>query len=135
MQFVSINWYPSSREFRTFGLTMLGGGALLASIAWWRDHQLLAQAIATTGAVAGFLALTGTKAARLVYWPWMAIAFVMGNIMSRVLVALFYYLLITPMGVVMRFVARDSLRRKNSRESMWDDLPPSFDSARYERQY
>lgn len=135
MALVEINWKPTPRELRKFGVTMIVGFAILGGLAYWRDHPTLALVFACIGAGAGLLGLTGTRLALLVYLPWMAIAFVLGNIMSRVLVAVFFFGLITPMGLVMRLFGRDKLQRKNKRASYWDDLPRSTDRARYERQF
>jgi hypothetical protein len=136
MALVEINWKPDRRELRKFGIAMIiGFGVLAAAAQWWWHRPTLAVVFAIVGAVAGLLGLTGTRAALLVYLPWMAIAFVLGNIMSRVLVAVFFYLVITPMGLLMRVFAKDALQRKNTRPSYWDDLPPPADRARYERQF
>ena len=136
MALVEINWKPDRRELRNFGIAMIVGFGILAALAhlWW-EMPRLALGFAIAGGVAGLLGLTGTRAALVVYLPWMAIAFVLGNIMSRVLVAAFFYLMITPMGLVMRVVGKDALQRKNRRTSTWDALPKSTDPARYERQF
>lgn len=136
MALVEINWKPDRRELRKFGVAMIVGFGLLAALAsWWWGTPRLAVGFAIAGAVAGLLGLSGTRAAMVVYLPWMAVAFVMGNIVSRVLVTAFFYLLITPMGLLMRVVGKDALQRKNVRSSYWDDLPPPADRARYERQF
>jgi hypothetical protein len=88
------------------------------------------------GAIAGLLGLSKTKIALPVYWAWMAIAFVMGNIMSRILVALFYYLMITPIGLIMRLTGRDKLQLKaKGKDSYWLDIKPVTDKDGYERQF
>lgn len=135
MALVDINWKPTPRELRKFGVTMIIGFGLFALVAWWRDHPTLATVFAAIGAGAGLLGLTGTRAALVVYLPWMAIAFVMGNIMSRVIVGLFFFGMITPMGLVMRLIGRDKLQLKNRRASYWDALPKPSDRAGYERQF
>jgi hypothetical protein len=136
MALVEINWKPDKRELRKFGVAMIVGFGVLAALAYlWWEKPTLALVFAIVGGVAGLLGLSGTRAAMIVYLPWMAIAFVMGNVISRVLVAAFFYLLITPMGLFMRVFGKDALQRKNRRASMWDDLPPPADRARYERQF
>ncbi len=135
MALVDINWKPTPHELRKFGVTMIIGFGVFALLAWWRGHPTLATVFAGVGAGAGLLGLTGTRAALVVYLPWMAIAFVMGNIMSRVIVGAFFFGVITPMGLVMRLGGRDKLQRKNRRASYWDRLPPPSDRAGYERQF
>jgi polyferredoxin len=136
MALVEINWKPDKRELRKFGVAMIIGFGVLAALAYlWWELPTLALVFAIVGGVAGLLGLSGTRAAMIVYLPWMAIAFVMGNIVSRVLVAAFFYLMITPMGLLMRVFGKDALQRKNRRASYWDDLPPPPDRERYERQF
>ena len=136
MALVEINWRPSARELRKFGIAMIVGFGILALVAYfWWDTPTTAKVFCGIGAGAGLLGLTGTRAAMIVYLPWMAIAFVVGNIMSRVLVAAFFFGMITPMGLFMRLIRRDKLQLRNKRSSYWDDLPPPPDKERYERQF
>lgn len=86
------------------------------------------------GAV-GLLGLTGTALALPFYYAWMGVAFVLGNVMSRLVVTLFFYGMITPMGLLMRATGRDTLRlRKPAGESYWTDAA-STPPHRYERQF
>lgn len=146
MGVIEINWRPDAEELRRFGGSLLVGFALIGSLAYlygvhstgWRDWSVgtLPLALWTTGAVAGSLGLSGAKIALPVYWAWMGIAFVMGNIVSHLILALFYYGMITPMGFCMRLAGRDklSLRRRRA-ASYWRDVPASPDKSRYERQF
>ena len=143
MSLVQINWDPDARELRKFGVTMLVGFGLigLALHLWpwgWPFHRNPGAALVCfgVGAAAGLLGLTGTRAALLFYWPWMGVAFVAGNIMSRILLGAFFYGMITPMGLVMRLVGRDRLKvRRKNRETYWEDIPPVADRSRYEHQF
>jgi hypothetical protein len=136
MALVEINWNPNPRELRQFGISMIVGFSIFALVAerYWHRPRLAAIFL-IVGAVAGVLGLTGRGIGMLVYRPWMAIAYVTGNIMSRVLVAGFFFLLITPMGLLTRLMGSDPLQRKNIRSSYWDDLPTTNDRATYERQF
>jgi hypothetical protein len=88
------------------------------------------------GVAAGLLGLSGTKAALPVYWGWMAIAFVMGNIVSRILVFLIYYGLLMPMGLMMRAVGRDKLvLRKPDADSYWRPVKPDRLQASHEHMF
>ena len=88
------------------------------------------------GGAAGFLGLTGTRAAVPVYWLWMGIACVTGSVMSRAVLALLYYGLISPLGLVMRLTGRDPLRRRRPQaESYWLDVAAPTSPAPYERQF
>ena len=136
MALVEINWRPTSRELRKFGLAMIVGFSLLALIFEFVVHERLAVLVCLgVGGVAGSLGLTGTKLAIPVYVLWMGLAFVMGNIVSRVLVTVFYFGVITPYACVMRVIGRDRLQLRNNNDSYWNDMaqPKGIDS--YERQF
>ena len=137
MALAEINWKPSARELRTFGVTMLVGFALIGGFFFWRDLRTVACVLWGIGAAAGVLGLTGTKAAMVVYLPWMGIALVMGNIMSRLILGIVYYLLITPMALCMRLFGRDKLHlKRRDGDTYWTDMAaPPTEVRAYERQF
>ncbi len=88
------------------------------------------------GLVGGGLALTGTKIALPLYYLWMGIAFVMGNIMSRVIIVLIYYVVVTPLALLGRVIGRDRLQlKKPNTESYWHDISLPKEPEKYERQF
>ena len=143
MSLVKIDWKPDAASRRNFGLTMLiGFGAIgLAFYAWpwtWPITQNTPVAWGCWGfaVVSGVLGLSGSRLALAIYLPWMAVAFVMGSIMSRILVATFFYLMITPMGLAMRLIGRDRLQLKRPKgDTCWIDHKTTDDIRRYERQF
>ena len=52
-----------------------------------------------------------------VYYVWMRMALAIGKVVNAVILALVFFLVITPMGVVMRWSGRDPLRRKIDHEA------------------
>lgn len=136
MALVQIDWHPDAKGLRSFGLVMIVGfGAIALGFEFALDNRTAALAALFIGGGLGLLGLTGTVLALPGYWLWMGLAFVMGNVMGRVLVAAFYYGVITPLGLAMRLFGRDELQLRNTRTSYWSDLPPPSDRARYERQF
>ncbi len=136
MALVDINWKPDAKELRKFGIAMIVGFALIGGFFFWKQMATAAYVLWTVGAVAGALGLTGTRAAMIVYVPWMGIALVMGNIVSRVILAVIYYGLITPMALIMLLVRRDKLRlRPRQVATYWIDAANPGDEHDYERQF
>ncbi|MFH0911097.1 MAG: hypothetical protein V1918_06305 [Planctomycetota bacterium] len=144
MALVTINWKPGRRELKAFGWAMiLGFGLIGLAFAFWpwarpiRPNLSIAIGCWAFGVFAGVLGWSGSRAALLVYWPWMGVAFVFGNILSRILIAVFFYGMITPMGLCMRLLGRDRLhlRRRGDETTYWRDVPQAEDKARYERQF
>jgi hypothetical protein len=67
----------------------------------------------------------------------MALAFPFGWLLAHLLLAAIYFLLITPIGLILRIVRRDPLAREFEHEaqSYWTPRPANDDRSRYFRQY
>ena len=142
MSLVSINWQPGKKELKSFGWAMLVGFALIGGVlhlGWFpfkTAHPTAALVCWSFGTISGVLGLAGTRAVLPIYWAWMGIAFVMGNIISRILLALVYYLVVTPIGLLMRCTGRDLLHLKRQAEdTYWVDVTYRTDKNAYERQF
>ncbi len=73
---------------------------------------------------------------RPMYIGWMRFAFVLGWINTRVILGIFFYLILTPVGLIMRLFRRDPLHRKFDRKAAtyWiKRAPTEFNRERYER--
>ena len=135
MSIVHIDWHPDGPALRRFGRTVIIGSLLIAAaLHFLKGWTTAAEVLAGVGVVIGGLGLTGARIALPGYWFWMGIAFVMGNIMGRILLSIFYYTLITPMGLIRRLVNDKLQLRARGRDTYWRDLPPD-DGTRYERQF
>lgn len=127
MSIVQIDWRPDGPALRRFGRTVMVGSLLLAALFhWWKGWTLAAEILAVAGVVIGGLGLTGKAVARPGYLLWMGIAFVMGNIVSRAVLAAVYFLVATPTALVTRLIGRDRLAlgaKARQRATHWVDLP------------
>jgi hypothetical protein len=136
MSMVEINWRPSQKELRKFGVTVIIGFGVIGLIFQFIAGNINSAYISyITGAILGIPALTGTVIALPCYWVWMGVAFVMGNIVSRLLLGLFFFIIITPMGTIRRMF-NDKLRlRRPDTTSNWNDLPQDGGRGHFERQF
>lgn len=143
MSLVKLNWKPSPKELRQFG-AIFGIGFLLIGLVkyFWMWNWLFERneksgiILILIGVIVGAIGLTGTKLALPFYWFWMGIAFVLGNIMSRVVILLIYYGVITPMGFAARLSGRDKLQlKKRAVQSYWQDISLPNDPEKYKRQF
>ncbi|MDX1964660.1 MAG: hypothetical protein SFX18_16035 [Pirellulales bacterium] len=136
MSMIEIDWSPSPRELRKFGVTTLIGFLLIGAVAYYFDKTTVAYVCWGLGAVLGGAALTGTVAGLWAYRAWMGVAFVMGNIISRFLMALIFYGLFWPMGAIRRALGADPLQlNKRATSSYWTPVGPPTDKQRAERQF
>jgi len=127
----------TARELRRFGLTVGGMFLLLGLVSRWRGHSLPPLVLGTAGVL---LVLPGLLAPRLlapVERGWMRFAAVMGHVNTRIILTVLYYLVITPIGIVRRWMG-DPLDRAmhDGRPSVWVRRPPGPpDPARYRQQF
>ena len=68
-------------------------------------------------AVLGGLALVAPLALNPVYKVWMRFGLVMGAIMSRLILGIVFFLVVTPLGLLMRALGKDPMRRSFDREA------------------
>jgi hypothetical protein len=136
LSLVRIDWRPGPKKLREFGAAILIGFAIIGGILYWRDAQTAAYVCWIVAAAIGPIGLTGARIALPFYWVWMGFAFVMGNIMTRVVLAVVYYGVITPIGIAQRLAGRDRLQlHARTAETYWHDLPEAPPTEHYERQF
>ena len=118
---------------RLFGLMFTGFFALLALHGWWRAGRSWPIELAITATLSGPALLQPT----LLRWPnraWTRLGFLLrGSIVTPLIMALLFFLVITPAGLLMRMVGKDSLRLRGPRQgdSYWvvrDPPGPSGES-------
>lgn len=138
MALIRIDHNPSARNLLWFG-GMLGLFlAIVGAMAWWRFHAPgVAQGfwIAAAVLVVAYYAIPPLR--KPLYLGWMYAAFPIGFVMSYVILAATYYLVITPIGLALRLCGHDPLDRRldRSAKSYWRPHSPAADSRRYFRQF
>jgi hypothetical protein len=137
MSLIRINRDPSRRDLAVFGLAWLVFFGALAAIALVRAHHASAVALA---ALALLVPLAGRISPALMRLVWLGMAYLsfpIGFVLSFVILALVYYLVLTPTGLLMRLAGRDPMARRFDprAESYWSPRPEPPDSARYFRQF
>ena len=126
------------RAEREFGVIV--GGVLLALRLWWfyRGKFEIAGAVLTF--VGAALVVFGAFVPRLLVIPrklWMKLAEVLAYISSRIILAIVFFLVLTPIGLVKRAMGWDPLQRRcGSRDSFWQPYPErQHDPRHYEKMY
>ena len=117
---------------------MLVGGVLLALRLWWLYRGKFEIAGAVLTLIGSALVLFGVFAPRLLVIPrkgWMKLAEALAYVSSRVILALVFFLVLTPIGLVKRAMGWDPLYRRGSpRDSFWHPYPPR-DPRHYEKMF
>ncbi len=124
-------------DLRKFGLMVGGVFAVLGLLFLWR-HKPHYPYFLWPGTVLVLLGAVLPRALKWVYIAWMSIAFVLGFVMAHVILTLFFFLVITPTGLIARLTGKDFLRLKLDRTapSYWIPREPKPKTpAEYERQF
>ncbi len=129
------------RILRQFALVMavMLGLVVPFVIIWFNDWVLVRPAWVISAIGAAFLCAGFVAPMRLkpVYIGWMLIALVLGMVVTRIIITIVFYLMITPIGWVRRTVAtRDPMGLKPDpvKESYWIDreaAPPGQIKKQY----
>lgn len=106
-------------EGRKFGLTVGIAFLALGGVLLWRGHDAAAYGAAAAG---GLLAAAGLLVpARLgpVRRLWMRMAEAVSKITLPFLMGAVFYLVLTPVGLLMRLFGRDPMERDDEARSVW----------------
>jgi len=122
---------------RRFGLLVGGAFLVLAAVSRWRGHTLPPAVLAALGVALMVPALVAPGLLGPVERGWMRGATLLGEVNSRILLTVLFYLVIAPVGFVLRRI-RDPLDRslRDADKSNWIRRPSGpVDPMRYERQF
>jgi hypothetical protein len=126
----------SKAELRKFAWIMAGGFAFLGTIAYLRGRNVTAIVLLSLSALFCLCGVFAPLRLRLVYKYWMQFAFILGWINTRILLGLFFFVVVTPVSILMKLFRRDVLMRKldRSKKTYWNDRPKTErPRERYER--
>jgi hypothetical protein len=138
MRWSDIPWQPTTRTLRQFAGLWLIFFLILAWWLGWRSNRpelgwgLLVVAIA--GGVGGLLA---PALLRPIFVGWTVVAFPIGWLVSRLILAILFFLIFTPLSLVFRLMGRDALRlrRPANLDSYWQPKVQATDPRSYLRQF
>jgi saxitoxin biosynthesis operon SxtJ-like protein len=134
---MQVNWDPSPRDLRAFSALWLGFFGFLGYLAGHGGSARAAIVLWVVGASAGLTGLIRPSLVRLLYVTWMGVTYPIGFVVSNLLLAMVFYLVITPVGLLMRLGGRDPMTRRFDRSagSYWEPRAGAVRLARYFRQY
>jgi len=118
-------------ELRRFGLVMsVPLAAIAAFVAWKGGNGWWIPAMAAVLFVVGALAFPSVL--RPVEWAWMKFALVLSAVMTRVVLAVAFFVILTPFAFVVKLLRKDLLGRRfvPDRTSYWDPTDPEGPASR-----
>jgi hypothetical protein len=141
--FKEVNWRPGCAERKTFARSLMIGfpiiAVVLAVAARFGTHEWKAFFLwlGSVGFFAGLLFWLIPQIARPFYIVWYAIACCIGLVVGNVLLGMVYYLVLTPVGLLLRAAGRPPISKgfDRKRTSYWKPAEKVIDLKRYYRQF
>jgi hypothetical protein len=132
-------WRPDEAPVssnRSFGLTFAAAFAALGAISLWRGRGYGAWELALA---VGFLTVAAFAPGTL--WPlnraWAWVGRALNRVVSPLLILVLFYGVVTPVGLAMRAVGKDPLRRRRDphSSSYWIDCREESKTSDMRRQF
>lgn len=102
---------------------------------WWREHAVLGPVVVLVGTIVVVCGLAAPGSLRVPNRVWWRFAQTLGWINSRVLLTAFFFVVLSPVGIVMRLLGRNPLRTPYS-TTTWSKVDTRRRGPRhYERMF
>ncbi len=138
MRWSDIPFDPSRKVLRQFAALWLLVFLALAATEWCvRERPLLGLVLAAVAVICGVAGLFRPPLMRWIFVGWMVVVFPIGWLISSLILAVLFFLVITPVALFFRLRGRDLLDRHPAPDqpSYWQPKPPPRNLRSYFRQY
>jgi Saxitoxin biosynthesis operon protein SxtJ len=138
MTFADIPFRPSTKTLRQFSALWLVFFLVYGTVQYFKKgHHHFGIILATLAVTIGPIGLIRPQAVRWIFVVWMVLVFPIGWFVSQMMLALLFYLVLTPAALVFKLRGRDLLARKREpeRASYWLPKKTPTDIRTYFRQY
>ncbi len=135
---IRIEHNPSRRQLTVFGLLWLVFFGILGVMAWWRTGSFVpAGWFWAIGALVPAIGLIWPRVLRIVYLLASYATFPIGFVVSYVILAVVYYLVLTPTGIILRLSGYDPMQRRfdRSAKTYWSPREQDESTGKYFRQF
>lgn len=139
MSLIEVNWSPNRRQLKGFGIIALIASAVISVLLYLLKGVPLywVFVVFILGLIIFISSFLYIKLTRIIYVGMTAATFPIGYIVGFVLLAGFYFLVLTPIGIIFSLIGRDPLCRRfdSNKKSYWLEhkLPESLE--RYFQQF
>jgi len=113
------------QEGRKFGFTVGAAFLVLAGLMWWRGREPGVIGFGILGGLLLFAGLVIPDRLGPVYQAWMGLALLLSKVTTPIFMGIVYFLVLTPVGIVLRRLGKQPLRRHAPSQSAWVDREPN----------
>jgi len=126
----------TNKDLKNFGLII---GIILSMFGVFLLYRRIDYFIyfASVGLIFLSLGLIAPKILKPIYKVWMTFAIIVGWIMTRLILSILFYTVITGLAILTRIIGKDFLNLKiNNKESYWNDRDSDYElNQDYEKQF
>ena len=131
------NIKSETSDLRGFGITVGIIIMVIAGLLFWKGIQSF-QIIFIVGIILSISGVMIPIILKPIFWIWMIFATIIGWIMTRVILSLLFYLILTPIGLILRMFGKQFLELKWNRSNItyWNYRSVSMiEKENYENQF
>ena len=107
------------KNLREFGLTLGAFFLVISGVCLFKQKSAYLTYSLIASCVSSIMGLVLPSFLKPVYIVWMRFAFILGWINTRIILVILFYLVFTPLGLLMRLFRIDLLERENKLDSYW----------------
>lgn len=128
---------PDARILRQFaGLWLIFFGAIAWFQGFAKDRMTLGVILVAVAVAIGILGLIKPSSVKWLFVGWMVLVFPIGWTVSHLILAIVFYVVVTPIALCFRLKGRDALQlQPGTSDSYWTAKPQVTDLRSYFRQF
>jgi len=123
MSLVEIDWNPKQKQLRSFGKIALAASTVIALLLYLLKGIALKWVLIIFGfgLIIFIIGMISLKLTKMIYLGMILFTLPIGYVVSFILLALFYFFLLAPLGLIFRLIGRDPLNRRfdPNKKSYW----------------
>lgn len=139
MSLIEVNWSPNSRQLRGFGITAIIASTIIGTLLYLFKGVSLNWffVVFAFGLIIFLSSIFYIKLTKIIYVSMIAVTLPIGYVVSFTILAGFYFLVMTPIGIIFSLIGRDSLYRRfdSKTESYWLEHKSPERLERYFQQF
>jgi hypothetical protein len=136
MALIEINKHPSRGQLRSFALVWFPAFcAVVGFLVYRRVGEVPAYAVWGGGAAISAVGLLVPAFMRVVFVGLLYVTFPIGFVVAHILLGAIYYVVLTPIGLVMRLTGYDPMGRRGTRDSYFTERERERPRKSYFRQF
>ena len=127
-----------TREARRFGVILTFLFLAIASFSFWREHPVRAVVLASASVLVLACTFVAFPLWLRLFRLWMKLAEALSWVMTRVLLSVFFYVVLTPIALLMRLLGKAplDLAWKDGKTTYWIDKEEvEYSTERYSKQF